>query len=151
MPVHEKLKNDLLSSTIIALYRGVLTLIALLKQLLRSWICKAVITSPDGPGVPQQLRSPDFFDTITVRNDDNVQEEEKDEEEEVQEKEEEQVPAQAPVAAAVQERIAGKKRKQQKERITGKKGEQPKSKGKESKAPAPRKSLRNNKTARQGT
>ena len=47
MPVHEKLKNDLLSSTIIALYRGVLTLIALLKQLLRSWICKAVITSQE--------------------------------------------------------------------------------------------------------
>ena len=91
------MKNDLLSSTIIALFRGVLTLITLLKQ------------------------------------------------------EEEQVPAQAPVAAAVQERIAGKKQKQQKERITGKKGEQPKSKVKESKAPAPRKSLRNNKTARQGT
>ena len=79
------------------------------------------------PGIPQQPRSPDFFDTITVRNDDNVQEQEKDEEKEVQEEVEEQEPAQAPVAAAVQERIAGKKRKQQKERITGKKGEQPKS------------------------
>ena len=69
------------------------------------------------PGFPQQPRSCDFFDTIKVRNDDNVQEEE-------EEEEEDQDPAPAPVAAAppaaaprgaaqvVQEKITGNKREQ---------------------------------------
>ena len=68
------------------------------------------------PGVPQQPRSPDFFDTIKVRNDDNIEEQEEEEEEE---EEQDSAPAPQAVAApppaaaprvAEQERIVSKER-----------------------------------------